>query len=94
MKTARIWLLATLALLGACARSYETFEAPPLDYGDRQPLRLMVDQVVIDRAYRPAGAAPALPVSPEAATRALLEQRLRAVGGPDRLQAVILEAAV
>ena len=35
-----------------------------------------------------------LPLTPEAATRALLEQRLRAVGGADRLQAVILDASV
>ena len=48
--------------------------------------------------YRPAGAPPyvdhALPLTPEAATRALLEQRLQAVGGTDRLQAVILDASV
>jgi hypothetical protein len=35
-----------------------------------------------------------LPLTPEAATRALLQQRLRAVGGTDRLQAVILDASV
>jgi hypothetical protein len=36
----------------------------------------------------------ALPLTPEAATRALLEQRLQAIGGTDRLQAVILDASV
>lgn len=95
---ARVWPLFVIGLLGACAGDYETFEPPPLDYGDRQPLELAVDRVTIDSAYRPAGAPPfvdhALPLTPEAAARALLEQRLRAVGGPDRLQAVILDASV
>jgi hypothetical protein len=94
----RVLLVVATALLGACAREYETFNPPPLDFSDRQPLRLAVDRVAIDSVYRPAGAPPyvdhALPLTPEAATRALLEQRLRAVGGTDRLQAVILDASV
>jgi hypothetical protein len=94
----RVLLVVAMALLGACAREYETFEPPPLDFSDRQPLRLAVERVAIDSVYRPAGAPPyvdhALPLTPEAATRALLEQRLRAVGGTDRLQAVILDASV
>jgi hypothetical protein len=94
----RVLLVVAVALLGACAREYETFEPPPLDFSDRQPLRFAVDRVAIDSVYRPAGAPPyvdhALPLTPEAATRALLEQRLRAVGGTDRLQAVILDASV
>ena len=91
-------LVVATALLGACASEYETFDPPPLDFSDRQPLSLAVDRVTIDSVYRPAGAPPyvdhALPLTPEAATRALLEQRLRAVGGADRLQAVILDASV
>jgi hypothetical protein len=87
-----------IALLCACASEYETFDPPPLDFSDRQPLRLAVERVAIDTVYRPAGAPPyvdhALPLTPEAATRALLEQRLQAAGGTDRLQAVILDAAV
>ena len=71
------------ALLGACASEYETFDPPPLDFSDRQPLRLAVERVAIDTVYRPAGAPPyvdhALPLTPEAATRALLEQT--AAGG-------------
>jgi hypothetical protein len=93
----RALVLAT-ALLCACASEYETFDPPPLDFGDRQPLHLAVERVAIDTVYRPAAAPPyvdhALPLTPEAATRALLEQRLQAAGGTDRLQAVILDAAV
>jgi hypothetical protein len=94
----RVLLVLATVLIGGCAREYETFDPPPLDFSDRQPLRLAVDRVDIDSVYRPAGAPPyvdhALPLTPEAATRALLEQRLRAVGGTDRLQAVILDASV
>jgi hypothetical protein len=92
------WLVVVIGLLGGCAGDYQTFDPPPLDYSDRQPLDLAVERVAIDSVYRPAGAPPyvdhALPLTPEAATRALLEQRLRAVGGTDRLQAVILDASV
>lgn len=94
MTAARLGLLVAIALFGACATEYETFEPPPLDFGDRQPLNLRVERVAIDNVYRPAGASPALPLNPETATRALLEQRLRAVGGTDRLQAVIVDASV
>lgn len=98
MTAVRVWLIVALALLGACTSDYETFEPPPLDFSDRQPLSLLVDRVAIDSVYRPAGAPPyvdhALPLTPEAATRALLERRLQAAGGTDRLQAVILDASV
>ena len=98
MTAVRVLLVVAAALLGACASEYETFQPPPLDFSDRQPLRLAVDRVAVDSAYRPAGAPPyvdhALPLTPEAATRALLEWRLQAAGGTDRLQAVILDAAV
>jgi hypothetical protein len=96
--TARAALLLVIGVLWACTSDYETFEPPPLDYSDRPPLELAVERVVIDSVYRPAGAPPyidhVMPVSPEAATRALLMQRLQAVGGSDRMQAVILEASV
>jgi hypothetical protein len=98
MTAALAWVLVAIGLLGGCASDYEAFNPPPLDFSDRQPLDLAVDRVAIDSAYRPAGAPPyvdhMLPLTPEAATRALLEQRLRAVGGTDRLQAVILDASV
>lgn len=90
----RTWLIAALVLLGACATEYQSFEPPPLDFSDRQPLKLAVERIAIDSLYRPTGSAPPLPLHPEEATRALLEQRLQAVGGPDRLQAVILDASV
>ena len=97
MIAARAWLVV-IGLLGGCASEYESFTPPALDFSDRQPLNLAVDRVMIDSVYRPAGAPPyvdhALPLTPEAATRALLEQRLRAIGGTDRLQAVILDASV
>jgi hypothetical protein len=95
---ARVWLGVVIGLLGGCARDYQSFEPPPLDFGDRPPLELAVQRITIDSVYRPAEAPPyvdhMLPLTPEAATRALLEQRLRAVGGADRLQAVILDASV
>ena len=98
MISARAWLVVVIGLLGACASEYQTFNPPPLDFSDRPPLNLAVDRVTVDSVYRPAGAPPyvdhVLPLTPEAATRALLEQRLRAVGGTDRLQAVILDASV
>ena len=98
MTAARAWLVVVIGLLGGCAGEYQSFDPPPLDFSDRQPLDLAVDRVTIDSVYRPAGAPPyvdhVLPLTPEAATRALLEQRLRAVGGTDRLQAVILDASV
>src|SRR5918995_4928197 len=98
MIAARAWLVVVIGLLGGCAGEYESFTPPPLDFSDRQPLNLAVDRVTMDSVYRPAGAPPyvdhALPLTPEAATRALLEQRLRAIGGTDRLQAVILDASV
>ena len=99
MITARGALLLVVGLLWACTGDYETFEPPPLDYqrpASRSSWRSSGSP--IDSAYRPAGAPPyvdhVMPVSPEAATRALLLQRLQAVGGTDRLQAVILEASV
>jgi hypothetical protein len=94
MAAVRVCLVAALMLLGACASEYQSFEPPPLDFGDRQPLSLEVERVAIDSVYVPTGPIPALPLHPEEATRALLEQRLQAVGGADRLQAVILDASV
>lgn len=87
-----------ILLLAGCARDYETFEPPPLDFGDRAPLRFAVGDVVVQSAYRPQGAPPSvehtLVLTPEAAARRLLEQRLQAVGGPGRLQGVIVDASV
>jgi hypothetical protein len=93
-----VFVVLLTLLLAGCARDYETFEPPPLDFSERPPLRFAVDEVVIQSAYRPPGRPPfvehTLILSPEAAARALLEQRLQAVGGPGRLQAVVVEAAV
>jgi hypothetical protein len=98
VSAARVWLLVVVGLLGACTSDYETFESPPLDFSDRQPIDLSVERVAIDSVYRSTGEPPyvdhLMRVPPEAATRALLMQRLRAAGGTDRLQAVILEASV
>jgi hypothetical protein len=98
MIAVRPCLVVVLGLLGGCASEYQSFSPPPLDFSGRPPLDLAVDRVMIESAYRPAGAPPyvdhTLPLTPEAATRALLEQRLRAVGGTDRLQAVIVDASV
>lgn len=98
MTAPRLWFVVVIGMICGCASDYESFEPPPLDFSDRQPLELAVDRITIDSVYRPAGAPPyvdhALPLTPEAAARALLEQRLRAIGGTDRLQAVILDASV
>jgi hypothetical protein len=81
-----------------CAGQQEPFQAPPLDFGNQPPLHFAVATIDIQSAYQPRGAPPfvdqTFALTPEAATRQLLEQRLQAVGGPGRLQAVILDASV
>ena len=85
-------------LVVACSSSYETFRAPPLDFSDRAPLRLAVERVTVESAYRPRDAAPyvdnLMPLRPEDAIRQMLAARLVAAGGPGRVQAVILDASV
>ena len=93
-------VLALLLLVGAagCARNYETFQPPPLDFGDRPPLRFAVGAIDIRSAYVPKGSPPfvehTFALTPDAAMRQLLERRLQAAGGPGRLQAVIVDASV
>jgi hypothetical protein len=93
-------VLAVLLLVGlvGCAHKYETFQPPPLDFGNQPPLRFAVGAIDIQSAYQPTGAPPyvehTFALTPEAAVRQLLEHRLQAVGGPGRLQAVILDASV
>ena len=93
-----VFAVLLLTLLVGCAREYETFEPPPLDFSTRPPLRFAVGEVVVENAYRSPGRPPfvehTLILSPEAAARALFEQRLQAVGGSGRLYAVIVDAAV
>jgi hypothetical protein len=85
-------------LLVACSSSYETFRPPPLDFSGRAPLRLAVERITVESAYRPRDTAPyvdnLMPIKPEDAIRQLLEARLVAAGGPGRVQAVILDASV
>jgi hypothetical protein len=85
-------------LVVACTSSYETFRPPPLDFSDRAPLRLAVERVNVQSAYRPRDAAPyvdsLMPIKPEDAIRQMLEARLVAAGGPGAIQAVILDASV
>jgi hypothetical protein len=94
---AAIAALAT-GLVVACSSSYETFRPPPLDFSGRPPLRLAVERVTVQSAYRPRDAAPyvdnLMPLKPEDAIRQMLEARLVAAGGPGRVQAVILDASV
>jgi hypothetical protein len=82
----------------ACAERYESFEPPPLSYADRMPIRLRVSAVLIESAFRSPRRPPfvehTLVLTPEAATLALLEQRLEAVGGPGTVRAVIVDASV
>jgi hypothetical protein len=93
-------LIAALAggLLVACTSSYETFRPPPLDFSAQPPLRLAVQAVSAQSAYRPRDTAPyvdnLLPLKPEDAIRQMLEARLVAAGGPGTMQAVILDASV
>jgi hypothetical protein len=85
-------------LLVACTGSYEPFRPPPLDFSARPPLRLAVQTVSVQSAYRPRDVAPyvdnVMPVKPEDAIRQMLEARLVAAGGEGRMQAVILDASV
>jgi len=94
---AAIAALAT-GLVVACSSSYETFRPPPLDFSGRPPLRLAVERVTVQSAYRPRDAAPyvdnLMPLKPEDAIRQMLEARLVAAGGPGAVQAVILDASV
>lgn len=98
--SARRGLLAAIAggLLVACTSSYETFRPPPLDFSDEAPLRLAVQTVAVQSAYRPRDAAPyvdnQMPLKPEDAIRQMLQARLVAAGGQGTMQAVILDASV
>jgi hypothetical protein len=92
------WGLLLVVLLAGCAGDYQTFEPPPLDFSGQPTLRFAVERIDIESAYRSPGAPPfvehTLALTPEAAMRAYLEQKLQAVGGPGRLQAVIVDASV
>ena len=69
-----VFAVLLLTLLVGCAREYETFEPPPLDFSTRPPLRFAVGEVVVENAYRSPGRPPydehTLILSPEAAARA------------------------
>jgi hypothetical protein len=87
--------VALLLLLGGCSQSYETFDPPPLDFSERQPLFLRVDEVRIQSTAAVADSpSSAMPVPPEEAARQMLAYRLRAAGGAGVVQATILEASV
>lgn len=94
----RAVIIVLLALVAACTTRYESFRPPPLDFSGKEPLRLAVDRVDVQSAFRPVGAPPyvehTLPLLPEAAARQLLEHRLQAAGGVGSIQAVILDASV
>jgi hypothetical protein len=47
-------LLLAIGLAG-CAGDYETFQPPPLDFGDRPPLRFAVGAVDVRSAYEAKG---------------------------------------
>lgn len=85
-------------LVAACAREYETFKPPPLDFSSRAPIRFEVERVDVRSAFVPKGAPPfighTLALTPEGALRQLLEQRLEAVGGAGSMQAVIIDATI
>jgi hypothetical protein len=86
------------SLLVACTGGYETFRPPPLDFSGSAPLRLAVERVTVQSAYRPQDDPPfidnQMALKPEDAIRQLLEHRLVAVGGSGTVQAVILDASV
>jgi hypothetical protein len=100
MVSAARGLIAAVAsgLLVACTSSYETFRPPPLDFSGQAPLRLAVQTVTVQSAYRPRDTAPyvdnLMPLKPEDAIRQMLEARLVAAGGTGTMQAVILDASV
>jgi hypothetical protein len=92
------WGLLLVVLLAGCAGDYQTCEPPPLDFSAQPTLRFAVERIDVESAYRSPGAPPfvehTLALTPEAALRGYLEQKLEAVGGPGRLQAVIVDASV
>lgn len=93
----RLAIIAVLGTLSACVTEYDTFVPPPLDFSDQPAVRLTVASMAVDNIYRPKGAPyvdHAMAPTPEAAARLLLEQRFEAIGGGDRLEAVIVDASV
>lgn len=95
--TLRLAIIAVLAVLSACIQQYDTFTPPPLDFSDQPSVRLAVASMAVDSIYRPKGEPfvdHAMAPTPEAAARLLLEQRFEAIGGGDRLEAVIVDASV
>lgn len=90
--------LLLIVLLAGCASGYEPFQPEPLDFSDQPTLHFAVERIDVESAYRSPGAPPfiehSLPLTPEAAMRSYLEQKLVAVGGPGRLQAVIVDASI
>lgn len=99
MRARRLTAMAFLVCLAvACADEPTSFHPAPLDYRDRRPLTFAVERVTIVSEYRAPGTAPfvghTIQPPPEAATRALLEQRLQAGGGTGELQAAIVDASV
>jgi len=92
-----LFAVVVLGLVVGCAHGYESFEPPPLDFGDRAPIRLAVDRVSIESTYESQGEPfieHTLVLTPEEAARRLLEHRLEAVGGPGAMRAVIQDASV
>ena len=87
-----------LLFLTGCGQTYQSFEPPPLDFGASPPLMLRVEEVRVRSVAEVPGAASEpeapVPVSLEAATRQLIDHRLRASGGAGAVQATILEADV
>jgi hypothetical protein len=93
-----VMALAVSMLVAACVETPASFDPEPLDYRDRTPVNFAVEEVSITSIYQAPMTAPfvdhSIQPTPEAAARALLQQRLHAAGGIGKLQAVITDASV
>jgi hypothetical protein len=89
---------AALLALGACETTVPRSGFPEIGFAHLPPINVAVGRVDVVRAYAPPSKAPNVdhmfPVTPAATAERWARDRLKAVGGPGVLRAVIVNAAV